>query len=171
MSKDKKHIALIGFMGSGKTIVGLKLAQKLNLNHVDTDKVIEIREGRSISQLFAEEGEDYFRKLESDLLANSIATSEQLVISTGGGVVLAEENREQLTHAVVFYLKTSPELIYERVQVDSSRPLLADTDDLYERIESILSEREEIYTAVADYVIATDNKKISEIIDEIRGYL
>ncbi len=171
MSEEKKHIALIGFMGCGKTIVGLKLAQKLQVNHVDTDKVIEIREGRNISQLFAEEGETYFRKLESELLANSLATEGTLVISTGGGVVLAEENREQLAKAIVFYLQATPELIYERVQADSSRPLLADAEDLLEEIENLLSKREQLYIAVADHVIATDNKTISEIIEEIRGYI
>lgn len=171
MSEEKKHIALIGFMGCGKTIIGLKLAQKLQLNHVDTDKVIEIREGRSIAQLFAEEGESYFRELEKELLANSIATEEPIIISTGGGVVLNEENRLQLGKAIVFYLQATPELIYERVKIDNSRPLLADAEDLYERIETVLGEREQLYTAVADHVVVTDNKGISEIVEEIRGYI
>lgn len=175
MSEQTKHIALIGFMACGKTIIGLKLAQELQLDHVDTDKVIEIREGRSISQLFADEGEAYFRKLESELLANSIATEELLVISTGGGVVLAEENRELLANATVIYLRATPELIYQRVKTDNSRPILtnagAGADDLLEGIERTMAEREPLYTSVADHVIETDNKRISAVIEEIKGLI
>lgn len=168
MTEQVKHIALIGFMGCGKTMVGIKLAQQLQLNHIDTDKVIEIMEGRSIMRIFEEDGEDYFRKLESELLAEAVAAADQLVISTGGGAILLAKNRELLKQTVVFYLQVSPEVIYERVKNDTSRPLLAGDNDLLARIRGILAEREQLYLEVADKVISADNKRISDIIDEIR---
>ena len=171
MTKQARHIVLSGFMGSGKTMVGLKLAQRLQLNHIDTDKVIEIMEGRSITQIFNTEGEDYFRKLESELLASAVDTPGQIVISTGGGAILAAENRELLKNTQVFFLKASPEVIYERVKDDTSRPLLAGAKDLLGRITELLAERDQFYIETADYVINADNKTISEIIDEIRGHI
>ncbi len=171
MTKQKKHIVLSGFMGSGKTMIGIKLAQRLQLNHIDTDKVIEIMEGRSIMQIFNQDGEAYFRKLETELLASAVETPGQIVISTGGGMVLTAENRDLLKDTQVFYLQVSPEVVYERVKDDTSRPLLAGTSDLLGRITELLAERDQLYLEGADHVIQADNKTISEIIDEIRGQI
>lgn len=121
-----KNIILIGYMGCGKSTVGQCLAKMLDFTFVDTDAFIETQQQRTISDIFAIEGEEKFRQLETDLLKQLVKEGrEQLVIATGGGMPLRSENRELLSKlGMVVYLKVSPETIYDRVKNDTQRPLL-----------------------------------------------
>lgn len=161
----KSNIVLIGFMGVGKTPIGLKLADKLKRKFVDTDKEIEVSLGLKISEIFAAEGEKYFRAKESEIIKR-IAQDEGLVISTGGGAVLDPGNIEALKKkGIIFCLTASPEAIYERVKNDTDRPLLAG-EEMFEKIKRILKEREGKYRC-ADYYIDTEAAGIDEAVAEI----
>ena len=162
------NIILEGFMGSGKTTVSEILSDKLDLELLDTDQAIEEAEGRTINEIFAEDGEEAFRGMETDLL--DMVVSEHLngmVVSLGGGLPLREENRELLKKAgKVIYLRTQPETVYERLQGDDTRPLLR-TEDPLGRIKELLDDRSERYELAADIIIDTDGKKAADIADEI----
>ena len=159
-------------MGSGKTTVSELLADKLELELLDTDQAIEEAEGRSISDIFAEDGEEAFRGMETQLM--DMVVSEhlgQMVISLGGGLPLREENRELLKKAgKVVYLRTSPETVFKRLQGDDTRPLLK-TEDPRRKIEELIEDRKERYEAAADIIVDTDDKEPWQIADEIIALL
>lgn len=161
------NVILIGFMGCGKTTVGLRLSYRLRRTVIDTDKEIEKEEKRSISDIFAVDGETYFRERETACLRKLIKNVNNQIISVGGGLPLREENR-QLLHELgqVFYLRAKDETIYERVKDDTTRPLLQGDDPLT-KIRMLLNERDPYYRAAADVVIAVDNKSFEQILDEI----
>ncbi len=161
------NVILIGFMGCGKTTVGLKLSYRLRRSIIDTDKEIEREEKRSISEIFAADGEPYFRDRETACLRKLIESTNNQIISVGGGLPMREENR-QLLHELgqVFYLQAKGETIYERVKDDTTRPLLQVEDPLT-KIETLLQERDPYYRAAADAVIAVDGKSFEEILNEI----
>ncbi|ADL34588.1 shikimate 5-dehydrogenase/shikimate kinase [Butyrivibrio proteoclasticus B316] len=163
-----RNIILEGFMGSGKTTVSEILADKLDLELLDTDAAIVEAEGRSISDIFETDGEESFRDMETALLET--ASSEhfrEMVISLGGGLVLRKENRELLQElGKVVYLRTKPETVYERVRYDDSRPLLKTADPL-STIRKMQSDRGSIYELAADFIIDTDDLTPSEIADRI----
>ncbi|MDE7178476.1 MAG: shikimate kinase [Lachnospiraceae bacterium] len=161
------NVILIGFMGCGKTTVGLKLSYRLRRAIIDTDKEIEREEKRTISEIFAADGEPYFRDRETECLRKLIETTNNQIISVGGGLPVREENR-RLLHELgqVFYLRAKGETIYERVKDDTTRPLLQ-VDDPLSRIEKLLQERDPCYRAAADEVIAVDGKSFEEILNEI----
>ena len=163
-----RNIILEGFMGSGKTTVSEILADKLDLELLDTDAAIVEAEGRSISDIFETDGEESFRDMETALLET--ASSEhfrEMVISLGGGLVLRKENREILQKlGKVVYLRTKPETVYERVKYDDSRPLLKTADPL-STIRKMQSDRGSIYELAADCIIDTDDLTPSEIADRI----
>lgn len=161
------HIILIGFMGSGKTTMGIRLSYKLRRTIIDTDKMIEKIEGRSISDIFAEDGEEYFRKKETEVLKKLQMEQVPRIISVGGGTPLREENRALLRElGTVVYLKASPETVYQRLKGDTTRPLLQG-DDPQGKIEALLSEREDRYAAAADKIIIVDGKTSAEVLEEI----
>lgn len=171
MRGKKDNIILIGFMGSGKTTTGISLSYRLQCTLSDTDKMIEKREGRSISEIFAAEGEDYFREKETELLRKLREEKARQIFSVGGGTPLRAENRKLLGGlGTVVYLKVSPETVYERLKGDTTRPLLQGEDPM-ERIRELLGEREEIYTEAADIVVESDGKKPAQIVDEIAARL
>ena len=156
-----RNIVLIGFMGCGKSTIGIKLSYKLHMTVEDTDKWIEKKEGKSITDIFAENGEAYFRGVE--------LTDEPgcHIISTGGGMPLREENRPLLKKmGHVIYLKAEPETIWGRLSGDTTRPLLQ-CENPRKRIQTLLAERNSIYTEAADSVIAVDGKDTDTIIEEI----
>lgn len=157
--KDK-NIILIGYMGCGKTTVGKYLAKVLEYTFVDTDELIEQQQNRTISEIFASEGEQSFRDMETALLKQLIdKMSSRLVISTGGGMAVREENRTLLqTLGTVVYLKASPETIYDRVKGDAKRPLLQ-CDDPLARIKDMLSQRQSTYETVAQITVEVDGVK------------
>ncbi len=161
------NVILIGFMGSGKTTVGFRLSYRLRRAVIDTDKEIEREEGRSISDIFAADGEGYFRDRETMCLRKLLKTCSHQIISVGGGLPLREENRKLLRElGQVFYLKASAGTIYERVRNDTTRPLLQ-CDDPQGRIETMLSERDRYYQDAADVVIHVDGKDFEQILCEI----
>lgn len=161
------NVILIGFMGCGKTTVGLKLSYRLRRSVIDTDKEIEREEKRAISDIFAEDGEAYFRDRETACIKKLLENTSEQIISVGGGLPLREENRK-LLHELgqVFYLRAEGETIYERLKDDATRPLLQG-DDPQTKIRTLLQEREPYYRAAADVVIAVDGKSFQEILDEI----
>lgn len=162
-----ENVILIGFMGCGKTTVGLRLSYKLRMPVIDTDKEIEREEKRSISDIFAADGEEYFRDRETAYLRKLQGSAGNRIISVGGGLPLREENRS-LLHELgkVFYLRADAETIYERVKHDTTRPLLQGENPMT-RIKTLLSERDAYYMAAADVVVDVDHKDFERILNEI----
>jgi shikimate dehydrogenase len=162
------NIILEGFMGCGKTTVSEILADKLGIELIDTDEVIVDTEKRSVNDIFANEGEQYFRDLETELLRTIVEDHwRETVISLGGGLPLREENRELLRRAgKVVYLRTSPETVFARIKDDTTRPLLQAGDSLV-RIKELQDERREIYEQAADIIIDTDDLTPEAIACEI----
>lgn len=161
------NVILIGFMGSGKTTVGLRLSYRLRQPVIDTDKEIEREEKRSITDIFAAEGEAYFRDRETACLKKLIKDAHNQIISVGGGVPLREENRV-LLHELgqVFYLRASAGTIYGRLKHDTTRPLLQGAEPL-NKIRTLLDERDDYYMEAADVVIDVDGKDFEKILGEI----
>lgn len=159
----KRNIVLIGMMGSGKTTLGRRLAEVLDMPFVDVDEEIEKRHG-TIRKLFEEKGEAYFRAIESEMV-KTLVQKEHIVISTGGGVVLRPQNMEALkATGLVFYLVRPIEDILRTVDV-SNRPLLKNGTDVLFRL---LEERDPLYRKYSDYVIDnTDMEKAVSAIAEI----
>ena len=131
------NIYLIGMMGTGKTTVGRHLAQKLNYRFIDMDTVCTQVAGRSISEIFATEGEPYFRELETKILAE-LSVYTRCVIATGGGVVEKSFNWSYLHHGLVVWLDTDVKILQQRLAGDNSRPLA-------NRLETLLASRRPIY--------------------------
>lgn len=164
-----RNVILIGFMGSGKTTVGLRLSYRLRRTVVDTDKEIEREEKRTISDIFAADGEGYFRDRETACLRKLLQSKECRIISVGGGLPLREENRKLLQElGQVFYLKADAETIYERVKHDTARPLLRG-EDPQGKIRRMLAERDGFYAAAADVTIDVNGKDFDHILDEIEA--
>lgn len=162
-----RHVILIGFMGCGKTTVGIRLSYRLKRVVEDTDKRIEREQGRLISEIFAQEGEEYFRSLETDLLSRMCEEKGFKIIATGGGLPLREENR-LLLHKLgkVIYLRIKPQTVYERLKNDTTRPLLQGGNPL-EKIEKLLGQRQAVYESAADIILDVDDKSIEQILEEI----
>ncbi len=162
-------IILIGFMGCGKSTVGKYLAKETGWDFLDTDDFIEQEENRTITEIFACEGEAYFRKLEVSCLKRILNWEKNLIVSVGGGLPITKENQELLqSETSVIYLKSRVETIYNRVKYDESRPLLQG-DHPMEKIQSLLGVREQYYEQAANFVLETDEKTVEEISLEIRG--
>jgi shikimate dehydrogenase len=163
-------IALIGFMGSGKTTVGKKLAKKLNIPFVDTDDLIVEREGKSIPEIFELHGEAYFRKCEREVLQTVINAPGKQIISCGGGLAINDENRALLKqYCLVLWLYATPESTIKRINLET-RPLL-NVEDPLEKAKSLMKQRKQYYAQASDVIINTekfDAETISDkIIDEI----
>jgi shikimate kinase len=142
-------------MGSGKTTIGKKVAAALGVPFIDTDAEIEKREGRSVADIFARDGEPAFRRLEAAMLDDVVRRDEPKVVATGGGAVLADTNR-QLLHdrALVIWLRADAGLLAHRVADDDSRPLLG--DDPRAALERLIHEREPLYREVAHRIVEVD---------------
>lgn len=167
----KNNIILTGFMGSGKTSVGIRLSYALKRTMIDTDKWIEKRQNMTISEIFAGEGEEAFRKMETECLKALIKTCNNQIVSVGGGLPVREENRRLLSRlGRVFYLKASPEAIYERIKNDTTRPLLQ-VDDPLKQIRTLLEAREDCYSDCADVIIDVSGRTFDEIIEQIKDHL
>lgn len=160
------NIVLIGFMGSGKSTIAKALAKALDMKVVDMDYEIEREEGRSINDIFAEEGEAYFRDLETDFLERMQGKNNK-ILSTGGGVILREENVKLLKHiGTVVFLQADVEHIYNNVKDSKNRPLLH-VEDVQAEIRSRLEAREPYYLKAADVIIQTSRKSVRDIASEI----
>ena len=165
MEKDRKNIVLVGFMGTGKTSVGIRLAEMLKMQFVDTDDLIEKESGMTISDMFSKMGEDYFRDRESSII-EKVSKLDGQVIATGGGAVKREENVNNLrATGIIFCLHASPEVILQRTSGYEHRPLLQ-VEDPIKKINEMLKERESFY-AKADYRIDTSDFTIEQIVDTI----
>ncbi len=163
----KDNIILTGFMGCGKTSVGIRLSYTLRRTLIDTDKWIEKKQGKTVSEIFASEGEEAFRRMESECIRELIGTAEGQVISTGGGLPVRKENRKLLKElGTVYYLKATPECVYERLKGDTTRPLLQG-ENPREKIRELLEAREAFYQEGADVVIEVSAKSFEDIITEI----
>lgn len=164
------NVILIGFMGCGKTTVGFRLSYRLRKAVIDTDKEIEKDEKRTISDIFAAEGEEYFRRKETACLRKLLKSVNNHIISVGGGLPLREENRILLRRlGQVFYLKAEAGTIYERVKGDTTRPLLQCSDPKG-RIRTLMDARDAFYTEAADVIIRVDGKGFEQILDEIEAH-
>lgn len=167
----KQNVVLIGFMGSGKSTVGIRLSYRLRRVVEDTDKLIEKRQKRRISDIFAVEGEAYFRQLETDMLRELTACNTEKIISVGGGTPVREENRALLRQlGTVVYLRVQPETVCNRLKNDTTRPLLQG-ENSRGKIEALLEARKEAYESCADLIIDADLLKITEVVDRIEAYL
>jgi shikimate kinase len=168
--ENLKNIVLIGLMGSGKTSIGKQLAHSLEKKFIDTDQVIELKTGVAISTIFELEGESGFRQRESILL-EELLNQKNLIIATGGGVILKEHNRVILKKlGDVVYLRSSCDDLAKRLKNDKTRPLIQNVD-LHSRLNELFGERDTLYQSVADYIIETKNKRILDIKKEILGLL
>ena len=167
-----RNLVLTGFMGSGKTSVGVRMSYRMKRCVEDTDKLIEHREGRSISDIFAAEGEAYFRRRETELLEELTKREGSVrIYSVGGGTPVKPENRRLLKRlGTVIWLRVRPETVYERLKGDTTRPLLQCEDPL-NRIRELIAGREEAYAACADIIIDVDGLDTDEILNKIEGEL
>ena len=162
-NKGGGNLILIGFMGTGKTTVGKRVAGSLDFEFVDTDHEIVKRMEKSIPEIFESEGESGFRRIETKVL-REFCQGTNRVISTGGGIITQEENRKILRDAgYVIWLKASPEVIYERVQRNNERPLL-ETEDPEGTIRELLATREKLYNECKNLTILTDDLSLEETI-------
>jgi shikimate kinase len=160
-----ERIFLIGFMGTGKTTVGTQLAADLNWQLCDLDHAIVQREGRTIPEIFAADGEAYFRRVETEVLAE-VAQMPHAVITTGGGAVLAGHNRELMSqNGLVVRLDAEVDEIVRRVSDDPNRPLLQ-AEDLRERVVQLMESRAGLYD-FADLTLPTTGREIQQIVREI----
>lgn len=161
---NRENIVLVGFMGSGKTTIGRLLAEQTGMPLVDMDQRIEERAEKSINAIFAEEGEAHFREMERTM-AEELSQESGLIISTGGGIVLNPDNIKNFERSgLVVCLLASAETVLERVQHDTSRPLLA--GDKAAKIVELLEGRKALYHAVP-HKIETDGLTPKEICAQI----
>jgi shikimate kinase len=160
------NVFLVGLMGAGKTTVGRLLARRLKLRFFDSDREIERRCGVTIPVIFEIEGEAGFRAREEQVIAE-LSTVQGIVLATGGGAVLAVDNRRHLAAGgTVVYLNARPEDLYERVRQDRNRPLLATPDPLA-RLRELHAERDALYRGVADLVIDTGAQSVQCLAREL----
>jgi shikimate kinase len=160
-----KNIILIGFMGSGKTTIAMKLSHRLKMDYISTDDLIEKREKATINEIFTKKGEDYFRDVESDIVRDA-CSMENVVIDMGGGVVLREINWENMKHSgPVICLTADEDVIMSRTKKYKHRPLL-NVEDPKQKIRSLMTKRAPFY-AKADHIIDTGKLTINQVVDEI----
>ncbi len=157
-----KNIYLIGFMGSGKSTLGKEIAAALNYKWVDLDDYIEAHQKTTIKEIFNRLGESSFRKMEVNSLID-LSKQQQLVISTGGGVVVSPENVELLKKQETFYLKWSFDTLYNRVCDDENRPLVKD----YQQLLRLYESREYLYEEACSKVICGEGKNITDMTKEM----
>ena len=161
------NLILCGMMGAGKTTIGIKIAELTGRRWYDTDGLIVDKHGK-ISDIFEYYGEIYFRKLETEIVME-LAQKDNLVISTGGGLVLKKENNALLQKkGKIVFLRATLNTLASRLKVDGERPLLqTSAENLRERLARLMKERTPIYERVADYIIDVDGKTPEEIAREI----
>ena len=160
------NIFLVGLMGAGKSTIGRQLARELHKQFRDSDSEIEKRTGVSIDVIFDIEGEQGFRRRETRML-KELVEERGIVLATGGGAILASENRQLLRdNGLIIYLKASAEHLAGRVKLDRRRPLLQ-TGDKLAKIRELMTQREPVYQQLADMVVETNNRSIPRVVREI----
>jgi shikimate kinase len=164
-SRNIQNLALIGFMGTGKSSVGRIVADTLHFTFLDTDEIIESRTGMSINEIFAQKGEPQFRQLEQ-LVVEELATKTKTVIATGGGLAVHGDNLAKLkSHSLTVCLWSSPERIYEHVRNQSHRPLLKDPNPVA-KIRQLLTARKPFYRQ-ADVLVNTERRSAREVAQQV----
>ena len=168
------HIILIGYRGTGKSAVGKRLAERLKLPFCDTDERVEETAGRTIRELVAENGWEYFREREREVIRET-AAMERSVIATGGGAVLDDRNAGILKkHGILIWLMADVGTIVQRIhgdgKSDKQRPAFSD-NDIFQETTDVLTKRIPVYTRLADFSIDTADKKVNEIADSICQFL
>jgi shikimate kinase len=167
---ETRNIFLVGPMGSGKSAVGRRLARDIHADFVDSDAVIERRTGVEISYIFEKEGESGFRRRESEVL-NELTDLSGIVLATGGGSVLAQDNRSRLAErGLVVYLRASIPQLLQRTSHSQDRPLLANGDP-EETLAKLLEQRDPLYREIADFCVDTDGRTVADVAAEIRRRL
>ncbi len=167
------NIILIGMMATGKSAIGKELEDRMNMKFIDTDRLVEEKVGMPVAEIFKRHGEDCFRDYESEIIDGlKNYTPGSLVVATGGGAVIREKNRSNLSRAgLVVLLKASPEEIVKRVSKEvrknGGRPLL-DVNDPEAAVRALLEERKPCYNC-CDICVNTDNKSIEELVEETIG--
>lgn len=165
------HIVIIGFMGSGKTWVGKRLSQDLNLPFVDVDKVIVRKMDLSIKEIFQRFGEPFYRALETMTIKNLLEDPERKVISLGSGLPMQEQNEKYLKKlGTIIYIKGSLETLKKRLEGSSNDPFL-DGDNQEEKIKKLLKQRDPVYHKYADLEVVTGVKPFEGLIEEIEQKL
>jgi shikimate kinase len=160
-----QNLALVGFMGTGKSAAGRLAAELLQFEFVDTDELIETQCGLSIGEIFKNQGEPAFRQLEQDLV-RKLASRQKTVIATGGGLIADPANLASLkTHALVVCLWATPEIIWERVRTQTHRPLLQTPDPLG-KIRELFARRDPLYRQ-ADVLINTGQRSPREVAQQV----
>tara|TARA_R110002111_G_scaffold168038_2_gene233953 strand:- start:58422 stop:58949 length:528 start_codon:yes stop_codon:yes gene_type:complete len=164
-------ITLIGYRGSGKSSVAAPLAERRGFTWLDADDEIERVAGKSIAQIFAEEGETYFRQIERTVMQN-LLQRDKLIIAAGGGAILNAETRREMRDAgPVIWLKANVAALELRISQDttttSRRPALTASASQREEIQNLLDQREPLYRECASITVETDSKTVSQIVDEI----
>ena len=166
-----ENIYLIGMMGSGKSTIGRLLCKELNRTFIDTDDKIEEFMGYTIKEIFASMGESRFREMEESYFIEKSQHSE-LIISTGGGIILSQKNREILQKATnVFYLKADPPFLITRLNKRYKRPLLAGNEPLLPKVEKIYNSRNQFYENCAKHIINIETLSKSEKVNKILNCL
>ena len=164
------NIFFVGLMGAGKTTIGRLLAKHLSKHFYDTDHEIERRTGVNIPLIFELEGEAGFRKRETAVIAE-LCRMQDIVLATGGGAILAQQNRESLKqHGTVIYLRAHVQELWQRTRNDKNRPLLQ-TDDPRAKLEQLFIERDPLYHETADIVLETGGQSVSSIVHLIEQKL
>ena len=161
------NLILCGMMGAGKTTIGIKIAELTGRRWYDTDGLIVDKYGK-ISDIFEYYGEAHFRKLETEIVKD-LAKKDDLIISTGGGLVLKKENNALLQeNGKIVFLRASLDTLAKRLKVDGDRPLLqTSTESIRDRLSRLMAERSPIYEHVSDYIVDVDGKTPEEIAKEI----
>lgn len=160
-----RNIILVGFMGSGKTTIAMKLSHRLKMDYVSTDDLIEKREKATINEIFTKKGEDYFRGVESEII-KQVCAMDNAVIDTGGGVVLKDENWANMKEgALTICLTADEEAIMARTKKYKHRPLL-NVEDPKQKIRSLLAKRAPFY-AKADHCIDTGKLTVKQVVEKI----
>lgn len=160
------NIFLVGPMGAGKSTIGKMFAEKTQRKFIDSDNIIVEKTGVEIELIFEIEGEQGFRTRESRLI-EELTALDDIVLATGGGVILSSENRNYLKQrGTVIYLQASAEQLFKRTEKDKKRPLLQ-TDDRLEKIKELLDIRDPLYKRVADKIISTDSKNVKQIVEAL----
>ena len=161
------NLFLIGMMGSWKSTVGCKLADALEMEFVDMDDAIEEKTEMKVADIFREFGEKRFIEMETAFFIGKAKKSGQ-IFSTGGGIVLEEENRKVLqNNGICFLLDASPQTLADRIHNTTKRPLLTDNENLEDTLQTIWNDRSDLYQDCAHQVIKTDELKPPEVLDEI----
>ena len=165
------HILLVGLMGSGKSAVARRVGEMRGCTVIDTDKMVELRTGRTVRDIFETDGEDVFRDIEHDVLVEALSNPEPLVIAGAGGVVLRADNRAVIADArskgslQVVWLTASVGTLVERTSRGSHRPLI-DQDPRF-RLTEMMKTRGALYAEVADAQVSTENAEVEQVAERV----